>query len=648
MPLRRARLLSIGGPLFNLAMVVVLGGISALVVYLPSRNPADAGTAASADEAIEVGLGDSPADGGGGARGDSGEGTDGGSGGGGGSGGASGGDVVGGTDTEALTDAVADAVEDAVADELSNAPIVVVERTPRLSDENDDAFGVRVATTVPRPAPSTTAPDTASPTATTTSTAAPPSAPRLPQCTDFTSREAAQALYDADRAGRRYLDGDGDGLACEQIPSSGVVAAISCANYAHQGLAQAAFDADRVGMAVLDGDGDGLACEGLPLAPGPPPPTADEVRSMTNLYALHTLEAPFYMDEVDHVARLTGHTPGSVLFFSDFARPYPAAAVDSAYDRGMIPIVGWEPIVPGSSSQPRLDDIVNGEWDAFIDTWAAAARDHGVPVVIRFAAEMNGDWYTWSESRNGNTAGSFAAAWRHLHDRFESAGASNVIWLWSVNRVDSLRTNIASFWPGDAYVDWVGTSGYLRTLPSDGIVSFDRTFGRTLVALRALTSKPILLAEIGAGTTQEAKVAWIDSLWEGLAAHPDIIGFVWFNEAKSGGDWRLQTSQQVVDAFIVGLEATPWRFGTNPPGMRTDQLLRVPAPPLPPTTTTTVPPTTTRPPVTTTVTPTTTRPPVTTTTRAPSTATTVTAAPTSSTTTAVPATTTTVRQRRRG
>ena len=168
--------------------------------------------------------------------------------------------------------------------------------------------------------------------------------------------------------------------------------------------------------------------------------------------------------------------------------------------------------------------------------------------------------------------------WRHVHHRFDAAGADNVVWLWSVNRSNNLRTDIVDYWPGDDYVDWVGISGYWRGFGSAPEPTFDAIYSETLGQLRALTNKPILLAEVGAGTAVDAdRITWLTTLFAGLDTNPDIIGFVYFNDIKSGGDWRIQFSQSVVDAFADGVASDRFASGVLPPGMELGSRLNVPA-----------------------------------------------------------------------
>ena len=74
---------------------------------------------------------------------------------------------------------------------------------------------------------------------------------------------------------------------------------------------------------------------------------------------------------------------------------------------------------------------------------------------------MNGPWYSWGWTHT--RAKVFVAAWRHIVDVFRQQGASNVIWLWTVNvdpPNDNAIQNPARWWPGSSYVNWVGIDGY--------------------------------------------------------------------------------------------------------------------------------------------------------------------------------------------
>jgi beta-mannanase len=116
----------------------------------------------------------------------------------------------------------------------------------------------------------------------------------------------------------------------------------------------------------------------------------------------------------------------------------------------------------GTETQPayQLADIIAGTYDSYITGWATAAAAWGKPCYLRFAHEMNGNWYPWAEAVNGNTAGQYATAWQHVRDIFTAAGATNVKWIWAPNVLYSGSTALAGLYPGDSYVDVVGVDGY--------------------------------------------------------------------------------------------------------------------------------------------------------------------------------------------
>jgi hypothetical protein len=337
---------------------------------------------------------------------------------------------------------------------------------------------------------------------------------------------------------------------------------ITCDSFRTQPESQAVFDTNRAALAGLDGDGDGVACEQLPgRVPTTPKPrlvipaTADLMRPSTHLYGVHTANAPYRGSELAEFTKSAGGKhPNNILFFTTFSEAFPAEGVTKSWATGALPIVGFEPIVTNGGTQPLLRDITGGRWDAFFHEWARQAKALDLPFAFRFAQEMNGDWYSWSDGELGNHNGDYIPAWRHVHDIFESEHVDNAIWVWSVNRVDNLPDKtLARVYPGDAYVDWAGISGYYREVIRGVAPSFDGTFARTLTELhRVAPSKPVMLTEVGAGTTVANRTIWMASFFGGLLDHPEILGFCWFNEFKDE-DWRIQYSTATAAAFATGV-----------------------------------------------------------------------------------------------
>jgi hypothetical protein len=159
------------------------------------------------------------------------------------------------------------------------------------------------------------------------------------------------------------------------------------------------------------------------------------------------------------------------------------------------------------------------------------------------------------------------AAWRHVHDRFTAIGATNAIWIWSPNVITARpAVRLAPLYPGDEYVDWMGMVGYYRRVYFDENgkekePSFTNTYQTTLDELRDTALKPIVITELGATEVGGNKPQWIRSLFDGLAANPDIIGFVWFNHSVNGTDWRIESSADAAGSFASGVADARYRAG---------------------------------------------------------------------------------------
>ena len=150
---------------------------------------------------------------------------------------------------------------------------------------------------------------------------------------------------------------------------------------------------------------------------------------------------------------------GQPWYTNGVPQPFYPQPLEAVRQHGAIPLVDWGSWDNhGAKYQPAfsLERIIDGSLDWYIRRWATGARDWGHPFFLRFDHEMNGDWFTWSEGVDGNTAGQFVAAWRHVHRVFDSVGASNVTWVWSPIIEYSEHTPLAEMYPGGAYVDWIG------------------------------------------------------------------------------------------------------------------------------------------------------------------------------------------------
>jgi Tfp pilus assembly protein PilE len=273
--------------------------------------------------------------------------------------------------------------------------------------------------------------------------------------------------------------------------------------------------------------------------------------------------------QVDDVARLVDEYPSIVATYKDWTQPFNKTEVDAVYSDDAQAMITWEPFVAGAGvDQPnyQLKDITAGTHDAYIKTWtdSIAATNYDKPIMIRFAHEMNGNWYPWSEQVNGNAAGDYKAAWNYVHGKFTAAGIQDKVdFVWSPNIPYTGSTEFWKIYPGDATVDIVGIDGFNW----GDTATFDwqdpwTVFGAGLWHARDVpTNKPILIGETGSAPSQASysQQKWIGDLvtWLNSAENSDVIGFVWFDHMKGDEldlgegmtNWRIDASQETVDAM---------------------------------------------------------------------------------------------------
>ncbi|HEV7483220.1 MAG TPA: glycosyl hydrolase [Solirubrobacterales bacterium] len=263
--------------------------------------------------------------------------------------------------------------------------------------------------------------------------------------------------------------------------------------------------------------------------------------------------------------------------------------MDAAIEAGAIPLATM-PLGPGIS----LQEVAEGKQDTEIRGWARAAKDFAYPFLFRPWWESNGNWYSWGQSPY------FVAAWQRFHDLVVAEGATNVTWAWVVNTLwekdGKVQDDPTPYYPGDAYVDWVGVDAYnwgRNPLQPDRWVSAEESIQPTLELLEEIApGKPVCVCEsasteIGKGGPGEDKALWIhEMLDEYLPSRPRIKAYIWFNwNVEQGGygsggghwDWPIESSPEAEAAFREGIQSDTF-ISVAPP---LTPLTKVPVPPEP-------------------------------------------------------------------
>ncbi|QOD05792.1 glycosyl hydrolase [Pseudarthrobacter sp. BIM B-2242] len=280
-------------------------------------------------------------------------------------------------------------------------------------------------------------------------------------------------------------------------------------------------------------------------------------------------EAMFGTDDLDKVAREVNEYPSIAMYYRDFSAPLDMASLNKVISKGVTPMVTLEPWFanPGGTNQPnfKLSNIAAGGQDTYLNSVADQLLAAGSPhIFLRFAHEMNGNWYPWSEQVNGNQAGDYVLAWRHVHDLFATRGVANMDWVWAPNVPSSTTTKLAGLYPGSAYVDYTGLDAF-NWGTTQGWSTWTRPwdlFGSGLGALQYVApDKNIMVTETSSAESEGAnsKAVWIADLvyylnhWgDGKAIR--VVAFNWFNINKEA-PWRLDNKPENYTAMKNALAA---------------------------------------------------------------------------------------------
>jgi hypothetical protein len=145
---------------------------------------------------------------------------------------------------------------------------------------------------------------------------------------------------------------------------------------------------------------------------------------------------------IDEFEEITRKKHASYFTYVGYGCPFPGDWVAKVKATGAVPQIAMEP-------NYGLDEVRD---DAYLRAWARDAARTRVPIFLRWGSEMNGPW-----TKYGKDPKQYVEKFR-LVTKVMREEAPNVAMVWTPFS-EPTRT-IASFYPGDDHVDWVGVNVY--------------------------------------------------------------------------------------------------------------------------------------------------------------------------------------------
>lgn len=198
-------------------------------------------------------------------------------------------------------------------------------------------------------------------------------------------------------------------------------------------------------------------------------------------------------------------------------------------------------IVIGLNLVEQLDRINSGEADREIRDLGLWILSSKRPVFLRIGYEFDGPW-------NGyRPPDKYRNAWVYIVEQFDALGVYNVAYVWQAHGGN--REDIDRWYPGDAYVNWMGYSHFDEPDPGNNILAFAEE-----------RNKPVMICEsaprrdLKVGDEQEHWDAWYAPLFEKIDQYDRIKALAYINvdwdsqpmwQGQGWGDSRVQVNETV-------------------------------------------------------------------------------------------------------
>lgn len=287
------------------------------------------------------------------------------------------------------------------------------------------------------------------------------------------------------------------------------------------------------------------------------------------------------IQRINEFTILTGKKPVWVYFSDNWfdGIHFPWDETEAIREAGSIPFVRMMPRIDWTEDQPSSDykfmDIIEGKYDLDLHQYARDVKGFGTPLFIEFGTEVNGHWFPWSGSFQGelNTdygdpnlpdgPERFRDAYRHIVEIFREERVTNATWFFHVNYSsvpDEDWNRMEQYYPGDNYVDWIGVSVYGPQVPGDEWSNFNILMDDVYSELAAVSkNKPLAILEFGAiedSKEVDLKATWIKSVLNSITSgqYPRIKAISywhssWENEDGSISNMRLDSSPESLEVY---------------------------------------------------------------------------------------------------
>lgn len=231
----------------------------------------------------------------------------------------------------------------------------------------------------------------------------------------------------------------------------------------------------------------------------------------------------------------------------------------------------------------NLAHIADGTHDKVIDQLGTFIQRSERPVFLRIGYEFDGSWNHYEPEP-------YKAAFQHIVDRLREHGTTNFVSVWqsATYKYGSYKNlPIEEWYPGDAYVDWMGTSHFVfDPAVHDRFLDFARAHNKPVLVAEATPQgydlDELSFSDPGDGqqftskTPEQIWDEWFKPFFSYIHQNADVIRGVayinadWHSQAMWGpsggsgywGDSRVQVNPVIRERWLNEVNTSFWLHGS--------------------------------------------------------------------------------------
>jgi beta-mannanase len=224
----------------------------------------------------------------------------------------------------------------------------------------------------------------------------------------------------------------------------------------------------------------------------------------------------------------------------------------------MKPVTSWRNVANASSGSSTYNDIVR---------WARTIKARSGTILFAFHHEPEA-----SGNTGYGSASDYIAAYRRVVNIFRQQGVSNVEYTWQMTSwafatSSSDRRYAAKWYPGDSYVNNVGTDPYnwYNCGPGSGRWESLKTVMDPSLAFARAHGKKLVVAEFASQADSARRPDWLRAVKQYFIANRDTIRAVFYFHYNDPGHtdchWRLTTSNELSAMRSMATDTTYFTTG---------------------------------------------------------------------------------------